>query len=276
MLPARRIEDATNVSMAKSWIPYHVRNESRSGILRGSMSRRMSKEEALQSAYYANTSADYDSMHLNRKDEQYFALAFLTGMLDYLEARSVLEIGAGTGRCLTYIKAARGSIQVCGIEPVDELRAIARSKGLSAQEMRAGNALNLEFEDNHFDVVCAFAVLHHVKHPDRVIDEMLRVAKKAIFISDANNFGQGSWMSRSAKQLLNAARLWPIANLIKTHGRGYSITNGDGLAYSYSIFSDYARIKERCRSVHLLNTGVANPNLYRTAGHLALLGIKSQ
>jgi hypothetical protein len=47
---------------------------------------------------------------------------------------------------------------------------------------------------------------------------MLRVANKAIFILDANNFGQGSWPSRSIKQALNALSLWPLAVLVKSGG----------------------------------------------------------
>ncbi len=103
---------------------------------------------------------------------------------------------------------------------------------------------------------------------------MLRVSKKAIFISDCNNFGQGSLPARSIKQLANFLRLWPVVDRIKTHGRGYTISEGDGLAYSYSVFTNYAQIKRQCRSVHLLNTGSAGFNVYHTAGHLALLGIK--
>jgi hypothetical protein len=65
---------------------------------------------------------------------------------------------------------------------------------------------------------------------------MLRVARRAVFISDANRFGQGSWLGRIAKLALYRLRLWPLANYIKTRGRGYVITPGDGLAYSYSVF----------------------------------------
>jgi hypothetical protein len=103
---------------------------------------------------------------------------------------------------------------------------------------------------------------------------MLRVGRRAIFISDANNFGQGGRASRLIKQSINAVGLWPFANVVKTKGKGYTISEGDGLAYSYSVFNDYKQISRRCQSVHMLNTIDAGPNLYRTAPHLALLGIK--
>jgi hypothetical protein len=102
---------------------------------------------------------------------------------------------------------------------------------------------------------------------------MLRVARKAIFISDSNNFGQGHIFSRFMKQAINALGLWPAANLIKTKGRGYTLSVGDGLSYSYSVFTNYKQICKCCSSVYLLNTANSAPNLYRTASHIALLGI---
>jgi hypothetical protein len=70
--------------------------------------------------------------------------------------------------------------------------------------------------------------------------------------------------------------LWPVVDFIKTRGRGFKISEGDGLAYSYSVFNDYGRIREQCKSVHLINTVDAGSNLYRTATHVALLGLKHQ
>jgi hypothetical protein len=103
---------------------------------------------------------------------------------------------------------------------------------------------------------------------------MLRVAKKAVFISDANNFGQGRLLARTLKQAINALGLWGLADLVKTGGKGYLCSEGDGLAYSYSVFSDYRQIKAACTRVHLLDTAGGGSNLYRSAAHVALLGIK--
>jgi hypothetical protein len=102
---------------------------------------------------------------------------------------------------------------------------------------------------------------------------MLRVARKAIFISDSNNFVQGGKFSRFLKQAINAVGFWPAVNLIKTKGTGYTLSAGDGLAYSYSVFTNFKQISRRCASVYLLNTTHSAPNLYRTSPHVALLGI---
>ncbi len=84
------------------------------------------------------------------------------------------------------------------------------------EELIEGDATNLKFNDQQFDLVCAFGMLHHVRKPQQVISEMLRVSKKAIFISDGNNFGQGSILTRSIKQIINSLGLWRFADFIKT------------------------------------------------------------
>jgi SAM-dependent methyltransferase len=197
----------------------------------------------------------------------------MLGALEHLGASSVLDIGSGTGRVLSFLKTRRPDITVRGIEPVEELREVAYAKGISSDELTDGDALDLVFPAGRFDLVCAFGVLHHVRTPARAIGEMLRVARQGIFISDSNNFGQGPGWLRAAKQLTNAFGLWPLANFIKTHGRGYDVSAGDGVSYSYSVFTDLEKIRLRCRSVHLFNTSNSGVNPYRTASHVALLGL---
>jgi SAM-dependent methyltransferase len=231
-------------------------------------------ETDIQREYYASTADRYDDMHLHVDDEQYFALGVLAGCLPFLQAKSVLDVGAGTGRALRYLAEARPGLTVRGVEPVAELRQRAYAAGISPSELTDGDGLRLDFPDASFDVVCEFGVLHHVRTPDRVVSEMLRVARRAIFISDSNNFGQGSPIVRAGKQALRAFGLWPLANAIKTRGRGYIVTEGDGLSYSYSVFRHDAMLRGACRSVHIINTTPAGVNPYRSASHVAVLGIK--
>jgi len=231
-------------------------------------------EIRIQRAYYADTALRYDEMHVHENDEHSFALRFMTSVLDYLEIKSILDIGCGTGRGLLKIRKEMPHITVVGVEPSAELRAVGHSNGLLDTQLIDGDAMDLAFSDGSFDLVCEFGALHHIPVPSKAVSEMLRVSRKAIFISDCNNFGQGTRLPRLLKQVINAAGLWPLADLIKTKGKRYTLSEGDGLAYSYSVFNNYRQIKKSCESVHLLNTIDAGPNLYRTSTHVALLGIK--
>jgi ubiquinone/menaquinone biosynthesis C-methylase UbiE len=238
------------------------------------VSANVQKEIEIQRAYYAESANHYDDMHVHEDDAHSFALRFMLAAIQYFGIRSILDVGSGTGRGLLKIKLEMPDIKAVGIEPSAELRKVGHSKGLLETELIDGDAMDRPFSDGSFDLVSEFGALHHIPVPSKAVSEMLRVSHHAVFISDCNNFGQGSKLSRLLKQTINAVRLWPFVDLIKTRGKGYTISKGDGLAYSYSVFNNYERIKKECSSIHLLNTVDAGPNLYRTADNVALLGIK--
>jgi ubiquinone/menaquinone biosynthesis C-methylase UbiE len=231
-------------------------------------------EVALQRQYYAQTSQEYDAMHVHQEDEHYFSLGLLLAAIDHFGFRSVLDVGSGTGRAVAFLKQRRPHLRVVGVEPVRELREAGHAQGLSESDLVDGDATALQFESGSFDVVCEFGVLHHIRRPETAVAEMLRVAKMGIFISDSNNFGQGGTASRLMKQAFNALGLWKVADYVKTRGRGYTISEGDGLFYSYSVFNNYRQLRQACQRLHIMNTMDGGINPYRTAPHVAVLGIK--
>jgi SAM-dependent methyltransferase len=235
-----------------------------------------SEEIRAQREYYSQTAERYNEVHADaeKRDVHFFALRFMVAALDFLDVESVLDVGSGTGRVSLYVKKVKPGLRVVGVEPVRRLRQIGHENGLAEGELIDGDATNLQFDAGEFDLVCAFGVLHHIKKPDRAVAEMLRVAGRAVFISDSNNFGQGSRIARGMKQLINLAGLWKAADLLKTRGKGYSISVGDGLSYSYSVFNNYKQIRRQCKKIHLLNTTDGRINPYRSASHVALLGVK--
>ena len=236
---------------------------------------RATQDAALQRKYYAATAVRYDDMRRGEEFVVGLALDLMMSVLDRLEIRSILDIGSGTGRALMHMKRLRPDIRAVGIEPVAELRAMGHKKGIPEQDLIDGDATDLSYPDGAFDLVCEYETLHHIRRPDLAVAEMLRVARKAIFICDVNNFGQGSAVGRMVKRAIDAMGLWKLANFVKTRGRGFSISEGDGLYYSYSVFNDYRQIRSACRGVYLMNnTADASYDLYKTAAGIALLGIK--
>jgi len=239
------------------------------------MTNKPQNAEIIQQEYYKKTADNYNNFHCGEEDiEHNFALHQLLGLIDFLGVKSILDLGSGTGRVISFFKNKKSEIKVIGIEPVKELREIAYKQGISENDLIEGSGLQVNYPDNSFDLVCEFGVLHHVKDNKKMVDEMLRVSKKAIFISDSNNFGMGSFVSRSIKQILNFFKLWNLFNFIRTKGKMYMISEEDGLFYSYSVFNNFSQIKKKCRSVHLFNTKDGSENLYKTSSHVSLLGIK--
>jgi ubiquinone/menaquinone biosynthesis C-methylase UbiE len=197
----------------------------------------------IQRRYYTDTAARYDSMHAQEGCGDPAITKFVSALLQMLEVRSVLDVGTATGRGMRDLKRALPGVFVCGVEPVAALVDQAAQSGNTAglQVIRAtGDAL--PFANGSFDAVCEFAVLHHVANPSAVVKEMLRVAKKAVFLCDSNRFGQGSSAAKYIKLALYKSGLWGVYNFLRTGGKGYTITEGDGLAYSYSVYDSFGLI----------------------------------
>src|SRR5207253_1727294 len=105
---------------------------------------------------------------------------------------SLLDVGAGTGRGIKFFMERNPDLKIVSIEPVQALIDEAIKGGVPEGIVAQGRGEALPFNDRAFDAVCEFGVLHHASNPDEVLAEMMRVARKAVFISDTNRFGQGS------------------------------------------------------------------------------------
>ena len=84
-----------------------------------------------------------------------------------------LEIGCGNGKNMLYCK----DLDWTGVEICKGFRDICIKRGLNVID---GNAIDLPFEDNSFDVVISIAVIHHLSTEQRrkkAIQEMFRVLK---------------------------------------------------------------------------------------------------
>lgn len=224
----------------------------------------------LQQEYYARTFQDYNRLHLRLDDEHHLALSWMVAFVDSMQCTSVLDVGSGTGRALAFLRDVRPNLSVVGVEPSPELRSVGHSDGIPSDQLIHGDANRLNFPDESVDIVCEFGVLHHLAKPRAAIAEMLRVARVGVFISDDNHFGNSPF-----KRALAAMGLWTLAYWVKSHGKGYRITEGDGLAYPYSVFDDLDLLNAACASVHCLNTRGRGPDLRAGATHVAVFGVKA-
>lgn len=227
-----------------------------------------------QREYYAKTAAEYDRRHLLEAEHE-FALAQLTGLLAYYNLRSLLDVGAGTGRVIRHGRHNLPGVRIMGVEPVKELRETAYAHGVPRGQLIEGDALALPFDSDSWDVVCAFGVLHHIAEPERAVLEMCRVARHGVFLSDVNNFGCGSRLQRTFAQSLRFAGLWQLFQWLKNGGKLAKYSEGDGVFYSYSLFDSLDTIRLKFPQTHLTNTrGVAN-SLYRGCSHISVFAVRS-
>lgn len=204
------------------------------------MAARQDEAVEIQRRYYTETATEYERMHAHEGIRDVFSRRFVEAILQMLGPQSVLDVGTATGRFLRDVRAVLPGAFLCGVEPVYALLDVARRNGAaSSGGLVCGTGAALPFPDRSFDVVCEFATLHHVQAPNAVVREMTRVARRAVLLADSNRFGQGSLLARVAKLGMYKTGVWPVYDWLRTKGKGYRITEGDGLSYSYSVYDSY-------------------------------------
>jgi ubiquinone/menaquinone biosynthesis C-methylase UbiE len=229
-------------------------------------------EIELQRNYYASTSKEFDRMHL-KAGEHVLACHLLVAFLKarYPDA-TILDIGAGTGRLFQFFCEQNLGFSIVGIEPSAAQRSIAYNKGIRPDRLIEGDATKLDFSDDHFDFCTEFGVLHHIKNSRQAVREMCRVASTGVFLSDSNNFGQGSFSVRVAKYLLRTCGLWKVADFMKTGGKGYNYSEGDGVIYSFTVLDCVEILKQKFPQVYIWNTRpLKSKNLLFGADHVVIL-----
>jgi phosphatidylethanolamine/phosphatidyl-N-methylethanolamine N-methyltransferase len=91
----------------------------------------------------------------------------------------VLEVGVGTGISLPLYSS---DVRITGVDlsdaMLDKARERVRESSLdNVEALAVMDAENLRFEDDSFDVVVAQYVVTSVPHPERALDEFLRVVR---------------------------------------------------------------------------------------------------
>lgn len=90
--------------------------------------------------------------------------------------REVLDVGCGAGFLSNFL-ATQGQ-QVTGIDLSTSSLAVAQKHDATASvRYQQADAMNLPFQENSFDVVCAMDLLEHVENPRRVVEEAARVLR---------------------------------------------------------------------------------------------------
>jgi SAM-dependent methyltransferase len=240
----------------------------------------MAKARDIQRRYYTETAGIYDQ-HILGDREHTVALEYIASFTKTLRITSMLDLGCGTGRGVMYLTETDRSLRLVGVEPVKALIDHAiHHNGISAAQMVQASGEALPFADRSFDAVCELGVLHHVPEPARVVREMMRVARKAIFLSDSNRFGRTSLGMGLLKMALYRARLWGIIYRLRTGGKGYDLSEGDGLAYSYSVYDSFDMLANWADQLIPIATGPGKPTSWfhpvLTNGSALLVAIKDQ
>lgn len=138
-----------------------------------------------------------------------FGPVFTRGRSDAIAAAEkvggrIIEVGVGTGISLPHYS---GRHRIVGVDlsdaMLDKARARVRSQGLGHVEMLSlGDAENLAFADNSFDVVVAQYVVTACPHPERALDEFARVCRPGGEIVITTRVGAGKGLRGAIERTL--------------------------------------------------------------------------
>jgi ubiquinone/menaquinone biosynthesis C-methylase UbiE len=156
----------------------------------------------------------------------------------------VLEIGVGLGT--DHLQFARAGARMTGIDLtprcIDLTRRRFEHEGLES-DLRIMDAERLEFDDDSFDAVYSFGVLHHIPSTERAFAEVRRVLRPGgVFLGGLYSRQSWYYARLRLKRLLNHE--WREESLDDTLAR---------IEYSTSGAKPFVRLFGRCELLGLLN-----------------------
>ena len=120
--------------------------------------------------YYKRYNSDYSLIYQEYLNKE---------IMDYFPNNQdikVLDLGCGTGFLLKSLIKKYNEVYGMDVSP-DMLKKInIRDKNL--KKLAVGDAENIKFPDNFFDVIVYRGVLHHLENPELALNEAHRVLKK--------------------------------------------------------------------------------------------------
>ncbi|MFV1995713.1 MAG: class I SAM-dependent methyltransferase [Verrucomicrobiales bacterium] len=208
-------------------------------------SRTHQEHVARMTAYYAETASKYNSWHCDPSNisSHNFAARETISLMEEVGGKTLLDVCCGTGRAVKM--AIDHGYSAKGIDISSDLVRIGvQELGIAQEHLDVGDATDLPYEDNSFDVSCIYGALHHTAQPRRIVSEMTRVSRKGIVISDEGNHLTGGF-----KALLTALGVFdPVYRVVfrraPREGRRMTVSDGDGPTFVFSVEEIIPQLRE--------------------------------
>jgi ubiquinone/menaquinone biosynthesis C-methylase UbiE len=201
--------------------------------------------------YYARTASKYIQWHAQGDCDDgshNFAVARLLSLAKSKGYKRILDVCCGTGRATK--ACLEQGLDAHGVDFSQELiNEGIRQWGLPTGAFTCADATKLPFPDNHFDVSCVLSALHHSALPERIIDEMIRVSRHAIVVSDEGNHIPGGIKAALKKLGLFDFVYRAIFRRPPRTNRRLVFSEGDGPTFVFSIEEVLPAIRARFAEV---------------------------
>lgn len=108
----------------------------------------------------------------------------LLGLIQPEPGQSVLDIGCGTGHYLAFFRQL--GLEATGLDASQPMLDVASRELGNDVRLYQGQAEELPFADNSFDIVTLISVIEFVAEPVKVISEAARVARRQVYLGVLN------------------------------------------------------------------------------------------
>ncbi|MCD4760522.1 class I SAM-dependent methyltransferase [bacterium] len=159
----------------------------------------------------------------------------------YPQAKSALDIGCGRGFILYYLKHHLGFNTVVGTQISPPAVAFARKK--LKLKIHDKDLLEINFDQDKFDVITMFHVLEHVDKPEKYIQTIYQLLnKQGKFIVEVPNFNAWNrrlsgkyWLSLDPDYHLTFFTPDSLSGLLKKYN--FKIKKINTFSFEYSVFT---------------------------------------
>jgi len=211
------------------------------------------------SAFFDSRAAVYDA--LRPQDDAWWVRFEAMVRLGDLRGRRVLDVGCGTG-ALAAALAERANAKVWGVEPSEEMRAVARMRLPRSIGVRAGSAEELPFRDGWFDGV-TFSLVIHLVDREAAFAEAARVLApggRIVIVTFAPEHFDTYWAAKFFPSIpaIDRARFPTEQELAAELGAaGFEALQSERLSSRQTITREHAL--ERIRGRHISTFHLLDP-----------------
>lgn len=123
---------------------------------------------------------------------------FVLNAISNIQFSNVLDLGCGTGVILKELRHKNSAVELFGLDLSENMIAQATRRLGTTAKLTVGDAENLPYFDNTFDLVCCVESFHHYPNPKKALSEINRVLKK-----DGLFLLCDTWSKTPIRQIMN-------------------------------------------------------------------------
>lgn len=201
------------------------------------MKKEKSKERTEE--YFNSTAADYDNSH----DGRFVRCMYqeILNRMEHIQASRILDLGCGNGNVIALLREQRPA-SYYGLDISQSMIREAKKRLGDQVTLDVGDAEELPYENQSFDLIICNASFHHYPNPQKALKEMKRVLQPGgiILLGDPTLPGRFftsalNWFMKYSDS--GDAKIWSKKEIIKLfETNGFQVKGWKYINYQSFMF----------------------------------------